>query len=176
MGFLERFTTMLRAEACGIVDELADRRRLLQQQLQDAAEALQAERERLARTSAALDSCRADRDRAGMRIAALDADIDLCLARGQEELARFSIGKLLPQRAAAEALDARIAELEQRLAADSATLSAHEEEQAELVRQVQERLARNEATPMETSGYGPAAEQVDLELLRRRREVQHGHD
>ena len=102
MRFFERVTRLVKSDAHGIIDRLEERSLLLKQHLRDAeielgrkrtqAEALEEEERRLREEAARLDA----------KEAALDEDVELALAGGKEELARFAVARLLPAREATQ--------------------------------------------------------------------------
>jgi hypothetical protein len=105
-------------------------------------------------------------------MAALDADVELALGGGKQELARFGVRRLLPKRRAAESLRRRRLEIDDEQARLAAKLAAQEAELEELRRRVRARIAESQAADVRGALVVelPAAdEEVELELLRRRR-------
>src|SRR5262245_18008774 len=103
-------------------------------------------------------------------IASLDADVELAIAGGKDDLARFSVRKLLPMRRAAESARRRTGELDEQRARLAETLAVQERQLEELRAQVRSRLAAARSAEGDwTTRPAPAAdEEVELELLRRR--------
>jgi phage shock protein A len=111
LKLFDRITTLVKADAHGVVESLEDRSLLLKQCVREAEidlnrkraelEALHDEEKRLRETQAR----REDEARA------LDEDVELALAGGKDDLARFAIRRLLPRRREAKAAEARLAEL-----------------------------------------------------------------
>src|SRR5262249_53291019 len=103
-------------------------------------------------------------------IVSLDADVELALAGGKEDLARFAVRKLLPLRRAAESARRRTAELEQDRTRLAETLAVQERQLEELTAQVRTRIAAARHAEGDAFAHpAPAAdEDVELELLRRR--------
>lgn len=170
MGFLDRMTRLVRADAHGILDQLEERSLLAKQLLREAehevarkrarAEALEEESRRCAEEAARLEAC----------VRGLDEDVELALAGGKDELARFSVRRLLPKRRAAEALRARVVEIDEERTRLAGRLEQQERELEELKHRVRSRLAA--AREAETfgatcEGARVADEEVELELLRR---------
>jgi phage shock protein A len=171
MRLLERITTLLKADAHGVVESLEERSLLLKQYLREAELDLRQKESRL-------EALREEGKRLGEELArreetlcALDEDIDLALAGGKDDLARFAVRRLLPRRAEAQAMRTRI---EERCAEESALLERVEGQRRqleELRTRVRAELAREpEArTPAPWSCETAVAdEDVELELLRRR--------
>ncbi len=174
MKLLDRMMTLLRADAHGVMDQLEERGLLLKQHLRDAEQALGRERAELSTLSEAL---RRDREELALMrrdADALDEDVGLALARGEEELARFAIRKLLPLR---EAL-ARLADRIERREAERERLTRRTTEQGAAFEALEQRvaaqLARMRAERAEGAegirgtGAPVREEEVELELLRRR--------
>src|SRR5882724_11343411 len=158
MKFIDRLTLLVKADAHGVLEQLEERTLLAKQHLREAE--LELDRKR-----AQMHACAEEARRLGeealqldREIASLDGDVELAIAGGKDDLARFSVRKLLPMRRAAESARRRTAELEQ------------ERQLEELSAQVRTRIAA--ARFAEGDAFArpaPAAdEEVELELLRRR--------
>jgi phage shock protein A len=170
MKFLDRLTLLLKADAHGMLEQLEERTLLAKQHLREAE--LELDRKR-----AQVDACGEESRRLGdeaqrleREIASLDADVELAIEGRKEELARFSVRKLLPLRRAAESARRRIAELDEQRARLAETLAVQERQLEELRAQVRSRIAAASATEGDAFARpAPAAdEEVELELLRRR--------
>ena len=170
MRFFDRLTLLLKADAHGMLEQLEERSLLAKQHLREAE--LELDRKRAQMHACAEESRRLgeEADVLEREIASLDADVELAIAGGKEDLARFSVRKLLPMRRAAECARRRTAELEQERARLSETLAVQERQLEELSAQVRSRIAA--ARYAEGDAFArpaPAAdEEVELELLRRR--------
>ena len=167
MTFFSRFSTLLRADAHGVVDALEDRHLLLRQHVRDASAAVAEKRARLVALELEARDRVGEQERLDERRRQLEADADLALRQDQETLARFAIKKLLPIRR-------RLAELARQDAERAETRQRHEALLQEQEAQLEELRAQARAF-LERDG-GPTAafedsvaeEEVDLELLRRR--------
>ena len=170
MKFFNRLAVLVKADAHGVLEQLEERSLLAKQHLREAeleldrkrarSEALDEESRRLAEEAERLES----------EVAALDADVELALAGGKAELARFSVRRLLPRRRAAEDLRRRIAEVDEERTRLVQKLEEQEGEFAALRRRVRARLAsiHEEGTARAIVPETPVAdEEVELELLRR---------
>jgi phage shock protein A len=172
MKFFDRFATLVRADAHGVLEQLEERTLLAKQHLRDAE--LELARKR-ARIEALSDEARRGEEelrRLEQEIASLDADVELALGGGKQELARFGVRRLLPKRRAAESLRRRRLEIDDEQARIAAKLAAQEAELEELRRRVRARIAESQAADVRGALVVelPAAdEEVELELLRRRR-------
>jgi phage shock protein A len=172
MRFIDRFATLVRADAHGVLEQLEERTLLARQHLRDAE--LELARKRARVEALEEEARRGDEElrRLEAEMASLDADVELALAGDKQELARFSVRRLLPKRRAAEALQRRRVELDDEKLRLSAKLAAQEAELEELRRRVRARLAESQAADTSRALVVelPAAdEEVELELLRRRR-------
>lgn len=170
MKFLDRLTLLLKADAHGVLEQLEERTLLAKQHLREAE--LELDRKR-----AQMHACAEEARRLGeeaehleREIASLDADVELAIAGGKDDLARFSVRKLLPIRRAAESARRRTGELEQERARLAETLAVQERQLEELTAQVRTRIAA--ARYAEGDAFARPApatdEEVELELLRRR--------
>ena len=170
MKFLDRLALLLKADAHGVLEHLEERTLLAKQHLREAE--LELDRKR-----AQVDACGEESRHLGdeaqrleREIAALDSDVELAIAGDKEDLARFSVRKLLPMRRAAESARRRIAELDEQRARLAETLAVQERQLEELRVQVRSRIAAASAVEGDVFAQPtPAAdEEVELELLRRR--------
>jgi len=105
----------------------------------------------------------------------LDEDVALALQSGNEELARFAIRSLLPQRETQRGLEARIDTVQGRLVRLGETVAAQEESFVELKGRVRAQLVASRRAASSECGpndgfYEPHVpdEAVEVELLRRR--------
>jgi phage shock protein A len=171
MKFFDRLALLVKADAHGVLEQLEERSLLAKQHLREAELELQRKR---ARSEALEDESRRlaeEAERLEAEIAALDEDVALALSRGEEDLARFAVRRLLPKRRAAEELRRRLAEIIELRGRVLAKLESQEREFEELQRKVRARLAalREEDTARAVVAETPVAdEEVEIELLRRR--------
>ena len=175
MKFFDRFATLVRADAHGVLDQLEERTLLARQHLRDAELELARKRSRI---EALGDEARRGEEelrRLGAEMASLDADVALALGGDKEELARFCLRKLLPKRRAAESLRRRRGEIDDASARLAAKLAEQEGVLDELRRRVRARIAESQAAAEGRQALVvelPAAdEEIELELLRRRGEA-----
>lgn len=166
MRFLDRLGLLVKADAHGVLEHLEERTLLAKQHLREAELELDRKRARLEAWSEESRRLAQEAERLDAEIASLDEDVELALAGERDEIARFSVRKLLPRRRAAEAARRRIAELEVQRARLAGTLGEQERQLEELRAQLRSRAA---ATGAGLGEPAPAAdEEVELELLRRR--------
>ncbi|MEE8410107.1 MAG: PspA/IM30 family protein [Myxococcota bacterium] len=172
MKLFDRLAMLAKADAHGVVESLEDRALLLKQYVREAeievdrkrarVEALDAEHHRLSEEGA----------RATERMRAIDADISLAMGEDKEDLARFSIKKLLPLRSTAERIQTRLEQVGTERQSLSDMLQSQQSELDELKHRVRSHLATQaEAAASdnssESAAYHVTDEDVELELLRR---------
>ena len=171
MKWFDRLTTLVKADAHGVLEQLEERSLLAKQHLREAE--LEVTRKR-ARSEALEEETRRIADeveRIQAELASLDEDVELALTGGKDELARFALRRLLPKRRNLTALRQRGAEIAEERARLSAKLDAQERELEELERRVRARLgAESQAARGDAlTEIPPADEEVEIELLRRAR-------
>jgi len=170
-----RIGRWLRSEGHGLVDALEDRRLLLRQHLRDAELALMQQRARVRALEGEARSRSEEVERRRTQLASLDGDVDLALATGKEDLARYAAARLLPLRSGLAELEQRIARIEKTRDDLARKLARQEQDFCELRRRVHEELARiaEDGAPP-PSPLLAADEEVELELLRRRAAAEAG--
>ena len=92
------------------MDALEERSLLLRQHLREAELELLQKRARVEALTEEEARLRDELARCGKRIAALDEDITLALDGGKEDLARFAIRRVIPERKERSAIEAQMAE------------------------------------------------------------------
>ena len=176
MRLLDRMTILLKADAHGVVESLEDRALLLKQYVREAE--LEVDRKR-----AALEALRDEEKRLGDAIArseeerrSLDEDVTLALAGGKEDLARFAIRRLLPRKKEEAALRAELEKRSGEIRALAERLAEQETQLEALRTRVRAELARGAEITGAAWLVEPAVadEEVELELLRRRRGAEGG--
>ena len=152
MKILDRLTVLLKADAHGVLEQLEERSLLAKQHLREAE--LEINRKRVRCEALAEEARRMGEEalRLERECAALDEDVALALSGGKEELARFSIRRMLPKRRT-------VVELRERIELASEEL---------LEQRVRTLLATQRAGESLPEPAHVADEEVELELLRRR--------
>lgn len=167
----DRLTTLIRADAHGVVDALEAQDLLLRQYLREAELALVEKRARLDAIAEEDGRLAADADRMGESLRALDEDVELALAGGKEELARFAVRRLLPERAALRAISIRREDLAKARDELAAKLVEQEAELSRLQREADRHRTVELAGCRDAGPMPPVTdEEVELELMRRRAE------
>ena len=174
LRLIDRITTLLRADAHGVVASLEERSLLLEQSLREAELDLLDKRARLEALAGEEERVQRRDERCRARIAALDEDVALALAGEREELARFAIRRLLPLRREVASLEHEGAALVAARTALAERLAEQELEFEDLRGRARVRLAKRSSADVgddffATAPIEPVDEaEVELELLRRR--------
>jgi len=172
-----RIATLVKADAHGMVESLEDRSLLLKQCLREAEIDLSRKRAELEALADEEKRLREIETRREEEARALDEDVRLALAGGKDELARFAIRRLLPRRSEAKAASARLAELAVRSQSLAERLAEQERQFESLRTRIRAELAREPDLGPPCGWQGEpvvAEEEVELELLRRRRAAEGG--
>ncbi len=172
LKLFDRIATLLKADAHGVVESLEERSLLLKQYVREAEIELNRKRAELEALRDEEKRLRESLTRREEESRALDEDISLALAGGKDDLARFAIRRLLPRRSEAKAMRARLDELATESQALAERLAEHEKQFETLRTRVRAELAREaESEPPSAWLAEPvvAEEEVELELMRRRR-------
>ncbi len=170
-GLFDRITTLVKADAHGMVDALEERSLLAKQYLREAELELLQKRARIEALVEEEARLRDELERCREEVRGLDEDVALALAGEKEELARFAIRRLLPRRERIGALEAQIADVEEARTRLAERLEAQEAQFEDLRGQARTRLATRGRAAGDDPLGGPAVSEaeVELELLRRRR-------
>jgi len=177
MKLFDRMTTLIKADAHGVVDALEERSLLLRQHVREAELELLQKRARVEALTEEEARLRDELARRGKRIAALDEDIALALDGEKEDLARFAIRRMIPERRELASLEAQIAEVEETRVKLSERLEEQECQFETLRQRARAHLAEATRNDGDLEGALPPAvadEEVELELLRRRQQRAEG--
>jgi phage shock protein A len=176
MNVLHRLFRLARADAHGVLDALEDRALVIRQCLREAELELERKRERRAELASYLRSNERERERLLARESELDRDVALALERGESDLARFSVRRMLGTRRQRELVELKLREMRAEHGELDARLASQEHELEELRQHAEAEIAREEArrsacapdgAHSAVSGAGVCDEEVELELLRR---------
>ena len=168
---IHRINRLVAADAHGLVESLEDRALLLKQHLREAelelqhkrarAEALAEDERRIAETAKRLEAA----------LARNEQDAQLALTEDRDDLARFSIRKLIPLQRELAALAARSHELADERVRIQDKLESQQADYEQLRARVRAQLASPEQTSEPMTEPVVADEEVEMELLRRKRAV-----
>jgi len=173
MKLFDRMTTLVKADAHGVVDALEERSLLLRQHLREAELELLQKRARVEALGEEEARLRDELARCRKRVAALEEDISLALEGGKEDLARFAIRRMIPERRELGALEAQIAEVGEARAKLVERLEEQESQYDSLRQRARAHLAETSRRGDVLQELAPppvADEEVELELLRRRQQ------
>jgi phage shock protein A len=169
MRWFDRFATLVKADAHGVLEQLEEKSLLAKQHLREAELELTRKRARCEALEEEGRRAAEQAERLSAEIASLDEDVELALRGDKEELARFALRRLLPKRRALEQLRRRGVEIAEAQRRVGERLAAQEVELEELRRRVRARLAAEAEPPCGPVAELPAAdEEIEIELLRRR--------
>lgn len=174
MSLLNRMAHLLKADAHGVVDSLEDRRLVLRQALREAEGELDRKKARRAALGDETRRLDEERERLDKACERLDADVELALDGDEKELARFSARKLLELRGEAESTETRLAQVAKDSEELDLLLVRQEAELSSLKNRVRSAFDQQRRGEGEETGSRIADAEVELELLRRRRDRQGG--
>jgi phage shock protein A len=172
MKLFDRMTTLIKADAHGVVDALEERSLLLRQHVREAELELLQKRARVEALAEEEARLRDERTRCAGRVAALEEDIALALEGEKEDLARFAIRRMIPERSELRALETQIAEVSETRVKLAERLEEQESQYESLRQRARVHLAEASRDD-DLQGLAPPAvadEEVELELLRRRQQ------
>ena len=169
MGLFNRFYTLLKADAHGIVDALEDRQLILNQCLRDAEAELNRKRDRISSLKADLKRVEKTSATAIEQRERADRDIALAQEHGEEEIARFTARRYLASNKTLHSLSERqeriqreLVELEKTIGEEQRTFEQCKEEAAEF-------MQRSEHDPVRADEL-ISEHDVSLKLMRRNTE------
>ena len=165
MSLFQRMKTTAAADAHGVVDALEDRALLLKQYVREAEAELDRKRGQLQATEVELRSLTREQQATADELSRFEADADVALSAGNDELSRYALKAVLLRRARQR----RQAERRDQLAAQRAELSRLVADQTERYEALSERVqAELRAAGGETTFESVSEQQVELELMRRK--------
>lgn len=169
MGLASRLTTLLKADAHGVVDAVEDRSLLLKQYVREAEAELVRKRARLEALEVEAKSLEEAKKHLAVESKRWDEDATLALRGEKEELARFAVKKLLVSKRRSEQAERRIEQVREEREGLLETIARQELELDDLQAKVKAFLARVNAGDGEIVLDAPVAdEEVEIELLRRK--------
>jgi phage shock protein A len=169
MSLFHRIKTNVKAAAHGVVDALEDRALLLRQYLRDAEAELLCKRGQLQVVETELRSLEREANSTQAELQRFEADAEVALGAGNDELSRFALKGVLVRRARQRRQAARREELARERQEVSRLLSEQSERYVALKERVEAEL-QAAGSGCEASFEAISEEQVELELLRRKRQ------
>jgi phage shock protein A len=171
MSLFDRMKTSVKADAHGVIDALEDRRLLLRQYVRDAEAELGKKRAHLQALELDMRALERESARGAQQLAELEADAELALSAGEDALARHTLRRLLGLRGRQRRNAERSAELARQKRELDQKLREQSEQYEELKARVEAELAAS-GTGFDAGHEVVSDEQVELELLRRKRAVE----
>jgi phage shock protein A len=170
MQLFDRITTLIKADAHGVIESIEDRRLLAKQLLREAKLALDSKRAQIAQLQNEQQRLVFESKRLATVIARVDQDVVLAMQSGDDELSRAAIRKLLPLREADRALNARMVVLREEQARSTERLALQQREFEILKARLHAELAISSTSADHEAFERPVIteDDVELELLRRR--------
>ncbi len=175
MSIMTRFTRLFKADVHGVMDQFEDNGLMLRQCLREMESALTARRSALDRKIEARDTARNDLKTRREEIAALEADIDMAIAKDRDDIARFLIKKEKPLSRHCAELARHVETLDREINDAQADLDRRRNEYDALKLKATRYLDREKdadwpgAHKWRATGAATVTdEEVELELLRRK--------
>ncbi len=171
MSFLRRIKTSLSADAHGLVDAIEDDALLLKQHLRDAESEVLRKRARVRELEAEQKRLTIERERALREQERARLDVDLAIEQGRDDLSRYALKQVLTQKNLVCCLDARLGQAAGERKDLEAALATQQVALEELRAKVQAFLNDRESGNSALCLAPVTEEQIELELLRRKREM-----
>lgn len=179
MRFIDRFMNLARADAHGVLDSLEDPGLVLKQCLREAENELNADKARRDELARLLEQLAGQHESLVRRGDALEDEIKLAIGEDVEDLARFSIRRLLATQRKREGLSQEIRLASEECSGLESRIAMRDTELDELRLEVEVHLARERTAVTgcvspehdRDSGIAIRDEEIDLELLRRRSQL-----
>ena len=170
MGLLTRVTSLIKADAHGVVDSIEDRSLLLKQHLREAEAELLRKQARVEALGAEEKENRELSKRLTIDAKRMEDDVSLSLDEDKEDLARFAVKKLLGLKRRIEQLDRRAKELRDEREELTEQVERQEQELSELRLRAKSFIEKAHAAEGDFRFTEPVIEneEIELELLRRR--------
>jgi phage shock protein A len=170
MSLFSRIKTNVKADAHGVVDALEDRALLLSQYLRDAEAELLRKRGQLQLVETELRSLEREAKSTEAELQRFEADAEVALGAGNDELSRFALKGVLVRRARQRRHAARREQLEHE-GRELTRLLAEQSERYEALKERVDAELQAAGSGGETSFEAVGEEQVELELLRRKKQA-----
>lgn len=170
MSLFSRIKTNVKADAHGVVDALEDRALLLRQYVRDAEAELLRKRGQLQLVETELRSLEREAKSTEAELQRFEADAEVALGADNDELSRFALKGVLVRRARQRRHAARREELE-RDERELTRLLAEQRERYEALKERVDAELQAAGSGCETSFEAVGDEQVELELLRRKKQA-----
>jgi phage shock protein A len=183
MGIMSRVIRLCKADLHGVMDQLEDKDLLLKQHLREMQAVIAGRQARIDQLEEALRNGQRDRAMHAKQLQALEADLDLAVARGKDDIARMLIRKLYPMRKRVECMTHRLEEMAGQLDEERDRLGVQRlayDDTRQRVAAVRERARNADVMPDvgSISGHSPqlapSEEEIEWELMQRKEAVSPG--
>jgi phage shock protein A len=177
MGIMSRVIRLCKADLHGVMDQLEDKDLLLKQHLREMQAAMAGRQARIDQLEEALRNGQRDRAMHAKQLQALEADLDLAVARGKDDIARMLIRKLVPMRKCVERMTHHLEEVTGQLDEERDRLGAQRlayDEIRHRVAAVLERARSNDVMAdmgpigMRSPQLMASEEEIEWELMQRK--------
>ncbi len=177
MGILSRVIRLCKADLHGVMDQMEDTDLLLKQHLREMQAAMAGRQARIDQLEETLRNGQRARAMHAKQVQALEADLDLAVARGKDDIARMLIRKLFPMRKRVACMTHRLEEMTGQLDAERDRLGVQRlayDDTRQRVAVVRERARIADVmSGMEPIGERspqlvPSAEEIEWELMQRK--------
>ncbi len=171
MGLFNRLSTLAKADAHGVLDSLEDRSLLLKQCLREAECAMDRKSARREEINERVQQLQRALTLHTAKLTQHEADIELAMQQGNEDLSRFSIRRFLVERKRQEEIRDKLPPLREEREKLGEEIDIQSEEFVSLKERIRAHIAAADREPVENSETAERRireEEVELELLRRR--------
>jgi phage shock protein A len=183
MGILSRLLRLCKADVHGVMDQMEDKELLLKQYLREMEENLSQKKDQLARTDRIIRQVTGDLDLHREELRRLEADLDLSLGKGKDDIARMLIRKRRTIEGGADMIAQRLDRVTAEKRFLQETLDRQLLQYEELKVKVAGLCRRPEGNPFSSlrspedhlpAWKNPTDEEIELELLQRKASLQQG--
>ncbi len=177
MGILTRILRLFKADVHGVMDQIEDPALLLRQHLREMEKALDEKALELKRIQAQREALGRDHARNVQTCDNLEKDLAVAIEKEKDEIARILIKKLKPHQALKDELSRRIQDLDHQTRELSECLERWRGEFERLQLRASAFMQKTDAepwtaslkaSPIESFFQEPCAEEVELELIKRK--------
>lgn len=185
MAIITRIVKIFKADIHGVMDRLEDRRLLLRQHLRDMEEVLHRKEAKLRKVKASHNQKQKDLAAYRQQWKALDHDLTVALCKNKDEIARMLLRKMKPLENMSENLTRHLEALNDEMISIKNHLKQQRLCYEQLKYRATEYLRRTQmqqwekdlVLPVSADGYGtPTEEEIELELLKRKKGLKAGSE
>jgi phage shock protein A len=183
MAILTRIFRLLKADIHGVMDQIEDQGLLLKQHLRDMEESLVQKDAKLKQMCFARDQARQDHEKGMKESNKLDRDLEAAIQKDRDDIARMLIKKLKPLTRIQSERSSHIDRLNHEIEQFKENIEQQHLQYEQFRQQAADFFHRSErqswnhswpAMPADFCAHGISAEDVELELLRRKEALKGG--